>query len=48
MSKYSPHEKKIWQNGFFKGLQTAKEKYGITFIEPQLVDAKLYIEIYKN
>ena len=46
MSKYTPHEKKIWQSGFFKGLQTAKSKYGITFIEPQLVDAKFFIETY--
>lgn len=46
MSKYTPFEKKIWQAGFYKGLQTAKNKYGISFIDSQLANAKINIEIY--
>lgn len=39
-TKYTPHEKKIWQAGFFNGLRTAKNKYGVSLIEPQLVEAR--------
>ena len=43
MAAYTPHEKKIWQKGFFQGLHTAKEKYDIIRIEPKLEETKEYI-----
>ena len=40
MSKLSPHEKKIWQQGFFCGLRTYKQKHNSDELEPELIEVR--------
>ena len=36
MAKLSPHEKKIWQQGFFCGLRTYKQRHCSDEVEPSI------------
>lgn len=40
MAKLSPHEKKIWQQGFFCGLRTYKQRHHSSELEYELVQVR--------
>ena len=40
LSRYSPYEKKIWQRGFFQGINITKQKYSVSHIEPEFEKIK--------
>ena len=40
MSKLSPHEQKIWRQGFFSGLMTYKQRHNSAELEPELIEVR--------
>ena len=46
MAKLSPHEKKIWQQGFFCGLRTYKQRHNSAELEAELIEVRNIILSY--
>ena len=46
MSKLSPQEKKIWQQGFFCGLRTYKQRHNSDELETELIEVRNIVLSY--
>ena len=46
MAKLSPYEKKIWQQGFFCGLRTYKQRHSSAELESELVEVRNIVLSY--